>query len=115
TTVRTLRAFDAWFFADAAYPLVGARGCVAGFAGFPALEPPRVDVLTPTEEGAEQRDLLLRRGALIQTRWVLIPGCDHLGCRRNDRIIPGTGSRNPRWTRQRTIKSRFVTPSQISK
>ena len=63
--VRTLRALDAWFFADAAHPLVGARRCVSRLAGLPALESTRVDVLTPAEQRPEERDLLLRRGEVM--------------------------------------------------
>jgi hypothetical protein len=46
-TVRTRRALDAWLFADAPHPLVGARWCISRFAGFPALEPTRVHVFIP--------------------------------------------------------------------
>jgi len=52
-TVQTLRALDAWFFADAAHPLVGARGCVAGLPCLPALESTWIHVVAAAKERAE--------------------------------------------------------------
>src|SRR5918996_6163990 len=59
--MRTLGAFDARLFADAANPFVGARGGIAGLAGLPALEPPRIHILTTAEQRTEQRDLRVGR------------------------------------------------------
>src|SRR5438128_8986140 len=63
--VWALCAFDARLFADAAYPLVGACGCVAGLPCFPTLESAWIHVLAPAEERAEQRDFCLRRRRLM--------------------------------------------------
>src|SRR6266487_4125098 len=63
--VWALRAFDARLFADAAYPLVGACGCVAGLPCFPTLESAWIHVLAPAEERAEQCDFCRRRRRLM--------------------------------------------------
>src|SRR5437762_10279950 len=49
-TIRTLCALDAWFFADAPHPFVGARGRVSRLACLAALEPSRVHVLSAAKE-----------------------------------------------------------------
>ena len=43
--------------ADAAHPLIGAGRRISGPARLRAFEPPRVDILSTTEERAEQRNL----------------------------------------------------------
>src|SRR5204863_5311550 len=70
--VWALRAFDARLFADAAYPLVGACGCVAGLPCFPTLESAWIHVLAAAKERAEQCDLLVRRGELMDLTWTPI-------------------------------------------
>jgi hypothetical protein len=55
--VGTLAAFDPGLFADSSDPFIGARGCVARFAGLPAFESARVDVFTATKKRAEECDL----------------------------------------------------------
>ena len=70
--VRTLRALDARLFADALYPFIGAGRCVAGFARFPALVPPRVDILTSAKERTEECDLLVWRRELMDETSALI-------------------------------------------
>src|SRR5436309_1318086 len=71
-TVGTLRALYTRLFADAAYPLVGARGCVAGLPCFPTLESAWIHVLAPAKERAEQCDLFVRRGELMDLTWTPI-------------------------------------------
>ena len=51
--------------ADPAHPLVSTGRRVSGLAGLSALEAAGVDVVSTTEEGAEQRDLRGRGGVAI--------------------------------------------------
>ena len=60
SAIGTLSALDARLLADAAHPLVGARGRIARLARLPALESTRVDVVATAEQRTEQRDLGLR-------------------------------------------------------
>ena len=71
-TVGTLRALDARLFADASHPLVGAGGGVAGLSCFPTLESAWIHVLAPAKERAEQCDLFVRRGELMDLTWTPI-------------------------------------------
>ena len=64
-TMRALGALDAGLLADAAHPLVRARGRIAGLAGLAALEATRIHVLAPAEERTEQRDLRVWWGRLV--------------------------------------------------
>src|SRR5712671_2580359 len=57
TAVLTLRAFDSRLFADTTNPFIAAGGRVTRPPGFPAFEPPRINVLSPTEQRAEESDL----------------------------------------------------------
>ncbi len=54
TAVRTHRALDPGLLADALHPLVRAGGRIAGPAGFPAFESPRVDVFAAAEQRPEE-------------------------------------------------------------
>ncbi len=56
-TVGTLGALDSRLLADAANPLVRASGRIPGFPGLPALEPPRVHIISTAEERPEKCDL----------------------------------------------------------
>jgi hypothetical protein len=64
TAVRTLRAFDPGFLADAAHPFVPAGGCVAGAAAAKILETPRINIFPSVKQGMKQPDFFLRRRAL---------------------------------------------------
>jgi hypothetical protein len=91
-TVRTLRAFDTRLFADAPYPLVGARGGVAGLSRLAALEPTRVYIVASPKERPKQRDLALGRAELIDETHVLIHAAQP-GWRCHDRIVPAGDQR----------------------
>lgn len=49
SAIRTFGAFDAGFFADVAYPLIGTGWCIAGTTGPPALKSARIDVVPPSK------------------------------------------------------------------
>src|SRR5438128_962663 len=87
STVWALRAFDARLFADAAYPLVGACGCVAGLPCFPALESTRIHVLAPPKKRAEECDLFVRRGELMDETGTLLHRSHRLGPCGDDVIV----------------------------
>ena len=55
--MRAQRALDPGLLADALDPFVRAGWGIAGLAGLPALEPPRVDVLAAAEQRAEEGNL----------------------------------------------------------
>ena len=57
--------FDSRFLTDTSNPLVAASGRVTGLSGFPALEPPRIDIVSSAEERTKQPDLGVRRRVLI--------------------------------------------------
>ena len=61
-TVRALTALHPPLVAQACDPFVGAGGCVSLAAGLLALPQLGVDVLPPTEEASEKRNLVARRG-----------------------------------------------------
>jgi hypothetical protein len=50
-------AFDPGFFANPAYPLIGADWRISRLAGFAIFKTARIDVATPPEERSEERDL----------------------------------------------------------
>ena len=51
-------------FTNALHPFIRASGRVTGLPRLAALESPRIHVVTPAEECAEERDLCLRGGGL---------------------------------------------------
>jgi len=57
TLVLAVRALDMRLLADASNPLIAAGGCVTRFSGFPALEPPRINIVSSTKKRAKQFDL----------------------------------------------------------
>ena len=63
--METVGALDPRLLADATDPFVRAGRCIAGLAGPPALESTWIDVISPPEERAEEGDLHLRRGLMI--------------------------------------------------
>ena len=54
--IGTFEAFYAGFVAQAADPFVGASRPVAGSTSLAALEPAGINILSPTEQGAEEVD-----------------------------------------------------------
>src|SRR2546426_5236119 len=57
TLVLAVRALDSRLLADASNPFIAAGRRVTRSPGFPALEPPRINVVSTTEERAEKFDL----------------------------------------------------------
>ena len=55
--MRAVRAFDSRFLTDTSNPLVGAGESVTRLSGFPALEPPRINIVPPAEKETKQPDL----------------------------------------------------------
>ena len=56
-----VRALDSWLLADTSNPLIAAGGRVTRFSGFPALEPPRINIVSSTEERTKEPDLGVSR------------------------------------------------------
>jgi hypothetical protein len=54
--VRAVAAFDPGLFTNTADPLIAASRGIAGTSGLPALESAWIDILTPSEKRAEERD-----------------------------------------------------------
>jgi hypothetical protein len=69
----TLRALDPRLLTHAANPLVRARRGVARLAGLSALEASRIDGFATPEQRAEEGDLVLRRGLLVDVNLL----CSH--------------------------------------
>ncbi len=58
-------ALDLGLLAQAAGPLVGARGLIAGLAGLAALEATRINIVASAKERAKQGDLGFGRGVMM--------------------------------------------------
>src|SRR5262249_24992196 len=65
TLVLAVRTLDTRLLTDASNPLIAAGRCVTRFPGLPALEPPRINIVSSAEERTEQPDLCVRRRVLI--------------------------------------------------
>ena len=63
--MRTITAFYPGFFSYSPKPFIATDGLITCFARPPAFKATRIDVLTPSEKRAEQRDLLVRGGELM--------------------------------------------------
>src|SRR5439155_25747208 len=72
--------------------LVGACGCVAGLPCFPALESTRIHVLAPPKKRAEECDLFVRRGELMDETGTLLHRSHRLGPCGDDVIVRTTRS-----------------------
>ena len=60
-----VRTFDSRLLTDTSNPLIAAGRRVTRSSGFPALEPPRINIVSPAEERTEEPDLGLRRRVLM--------------------------------------------------
>src|SRR5215471_14142199 len=65
TLMLAVRALDTRLLADASNPLVAAGGCVTRFPGFSALEPSRINIVSPAKKRTKEPDLSVRRRVLI--------------------------------------------------
>jgi hypothetical protein len=85
-SVVTLRALDARLLADATGPLVRTGRGVAGLASLAALEASRVDVFATPKQRAEEGDLVLRRGLLVDVN-LLCSHCSVLADQRPAAVV----------------------------
>ncbi len=58
-------AFDSRFLTDTSNPLVAAGRRITRLSGFPALEPPRINIVSPAEKRTKDPDLGVGAGVLM--------------------------------------------------
>jgi hypothetical protein len=74
TAVRALDALDLGLLAQAATPLIGTRGLIAGLTRLTAFETTRIDIVVSTKERAKQSDLGFHRRPAMDKIVFLVQG-----------------------------------------